>query len=182
MKTVQASTVAMVAWVMLLGGSRASARDWPQWRGTNRDGKATEFDAPKTWPKELQKKWKVSVGDGVATPALVGDKLYVFTRQGPDETIRCLAAGDGKEHWSDKYESAGFSGPDGGFPGPRSSPTVADGKVVTLGANGILSCYEADSGKKTLAEHGLQGLRAPLSRVEFSARGGRPLRRTTRRG
>jgi outer membrane protein assembly factor BamB len=147
MKPSNASTVAMLALMMLLGRSQANARDWPQWRGTNRDGKATGFDVPATWPKELKEKWKVTVGDGVATPALVGDKLYVFTRQGSNEIIRCLAVGDGKELWSDKYESAGFSGPDSGFQGPRSSPTIADGKVVTLGANGILSCYEA-AGRK----------------------------------
>ena len=60
----------------------AWSADWPQWRGPNRDGKAVAFDAPKTWPKELTKKWSVSVGDGVASPALVGDKLYVFSWQG----------------------------------------------------------------------------------------------------
>ncbi len=32
------------------------------------------------------------MGDGVATPALVGDKLYVFSRQEGNEVIRCLDA------------------------------------------------------------------------------------------
>ena len=45
-----------------------SAADWPQWRGPNRYAKATQFTAPKTWPKELKQKWKATVGDGVATP------------------------------------------------------------------------------------------------------------------
>src|SRR5262249_51132290 len=31
--------------------------------------------------------------------------------------------------------------------GPRCSPTVAEGKVVTLGTNGTLSCLDAASGK-----------------------------------
>jgi len=68
------------------------AQDWPQWRGSNRDAKATDFKAPKTWPKELTKKWKVTVGDGVATPALVGDRLYVFSREDGNEVTRCLSA------------------------------------------------------------------------------------------
>ena len=63
-------------------------------RGPNRDAKATDFTAPKTWPKELTKKWSVSIGDGVATPSLVGDKLYVFSRQGSKEIIRRLDAHD----------------------------------------------------------------------------------------
>ncbi|MBY0459185.1 MAG: PQQ-like beta-propeller repeat protein, partial [Gemmataceae bacterium] len=116
--------------------------------GPNRDGRAADFKAPKEWPKELTQKWKVAVGDGVATPALVGDKLFVFTREGGAEVARCLDANTGKEVWIDKYDAAFKASADGGFPGPRSSPAVADGKVVTLGVNGTLSCLEADSGKK----------------------------------
>jgi outer membrane protein assembly factor BamB len=52
-----------------------AAADWPQWRGPNRDAKAAGFEAPRMWPKELTQKWKVTVGEGVATPALVGDRL-----------------------------------------------------------------------------------------------------------
>src|SRR3954451_13049468 len=77
------------------------AQDWPQWRGQNRDGKAAGFTAPATWPKELTQKWKVSVGDGVATPALVGDKLYVFSRQEGNEVLRCMEASTGKEIWQE---------------------------------------------------------------------------------
>ncbi|MBM3982718.1 MAG: hypothetical protein FJ304_21090, partial [Planctomycetes bacterium] len=75
--------------------------DWPQFRGPNRDGKATDFKAPKKWPEALAQKWKVTVGDGVATPALVGDKLYVFSREAGAEVTRCLNADTGKEVWTD---------------------------------------------------------------------------------
>src|SRR5438876_6611633 len=125
-----------------------SAQDWPQWRGPNRDAKAADFKAPTTWPKELTKKWKITVGDGVATPALVGDKLYVFTRQDGNEVLRCLNVADGKEVWQDKYESLGASGPAQPYSGPRSSPTVTDGKGVTVGVRGMVSCLDAASGKK----------------------------------
>lgn len=124
----------------------AEAQDWPQWRGGNRDAKADSFKAPKTWPKELTQKWKLEVGDGVATPSLVGDKLYVFARQEGGEILRCLNAADGKELWRDKYDALGASGPASGFSGPRCSPTVADGKVVTLGVRGMLSCLDAAKG------------------------------------
>ncbi len=139
---------AMLVLMTSLGTSGVFAQDWPQWRGANRDARAADFKAPKTWPKELTQKWKVTVGDGVATPALVGDRLYVFARQDGHEVLRCLNAADGKELWQDKYESLGASGPAQGFSGPRSSPAVADGKVVTLGVRGLLSCLDAASGKK----------------------------------
>jgi outer membrane protein assembly factor BamB len=143
--------LSLLAASALLLAAGARAQDWPQWRGPNRDAKAAGFTAPKSWPKELTKKWKVSVGDGVATPALVGDKLYVFTREGGDEVIRCLDAASSKEVWKDSYAAKPVTGPAGGFPGPRASPTVADGKVVTFGASGHLSCYTTD-GKKLWAK------------------------------
>jgi outer membrane protein assembly factor BamB len=95
----------------------------------------------------LTQKWKVTVGEGVATPALVSDKLYVFSRQEGSEIVRCLDAATGKELWQEKYESLGASGPASGFSGPRSSPAVAEGKVVTLGVRGTLSCLDAATGK-----------------------------------
>lgn len=137
-----------VVCVMLLSAHGLWAQDWPQWRGPNRDAKATGFNVPKTWPKELTQKWKVTVGEGVATPALVGDKLYVFARESGSEVIRCLKASDGQEIWKDKYETPGVGRPAADFSGPRSSPAVFDGKVVTLGVHSILSCYDAEKGIK----------------------------------
>ena len=117
MKQAKPATGMMVSCVVLLGAMRLR-QDWPQWRGPNRDAKATGFEAPKTWPKELTQKWKVKVGDGVATPALVGDKVYVFSREGEDEIIRCLDAEAGKELWQNKYPAQGATGPAVAFPGP----------------------------------------------------------------
>ncbi len=125
----------------------AQAGDWPQWLGAGRDGKVTEFKAPETWPEELVKKWSVSVGDGVATPARVGDRLYVFARQDGAEVTRCLKAETGEELWEDRYDALGADGPARGFSGPRCSPAVAEGKVVTLGVRGILSCLDANTGQ-----------------------------------
>jgi len=136
----------MAGCVVLFSASWVCAQDWPQWRGANRDGKVTGFAAPRTWPKELTQKWKVTVGQGDATPALVGDKLYVFARQGEEEVALCLNAADGKERWREKYAAQAVTGPASRHPGPRSSPTVANGKVVTLGVGGILSCLNADTG------------------------------------
>ena len=85
----------MLACVIALARvSQASDQNWPQWRGPNRDGKVSGFEAPKAWPKELTQKWKVPVGDGVASPALVDNKLYVFSREDNQEILRCLDADD----------------------------------------------------------------------------------------
>ncbi len=133
--------------VVLIGAGGVLAQDWPQWRGPNRDGKASGFAAPAQWPQQLAPKWKTAVGAGDSTPALVGDKLYVFSRQGGDEVLTCLNAADGKEVWKDKYEAQAITGPAAKLhSGPRSSPAVADGKVVTIGVAGVVSCWDT-SGK-----------------------------------
>jgi len=125
-----------------------SAQDWPQWRGPTRDGKVTGFKAPATWPKELTQKWKTEVGNGVSTPALVGDKLFTFTRVEDEEVIRCLNATTGKEDWQYKYSSPQVERPADSFPGPRASPAVAEGVVCTNGVTGIVTCLDAASGKE----------------------------------
>jgi outer membrane protein assembly factor BamB len=124
------------------------AQNWPQWRGSNRDGRVTGFTAPAVWPRQLNQVWKVTVGFGDATPALVNNKLYVFTRQGENEILQCLDAGTGKQIWkSAGYPALAAAGPAASHPGPRSSPAVADGKIVTLGIGGDIACFDAETGK-----------------------------------
>ena len=137
----------IVGCMILISAGWMFAQDWPQWRGPNRDGKVSGFTAPQEWPNELTNKWKTIVGLGDSTPALVGDKLYVFTRQGDEEVTLCLDASSGKELWKDKYKAQAVTGPPSRHPGPRSSPSVAKGKVVTLGVGGVLSCLDAATGK-----------------------------------
>jgi outer membrane protein assembly factor BamB len=136
----------IVGCVLLLGAA-AAAQDWPQWRGPNRDNHVTGFTAPTTWPKALTQKWKVTVGIGESSPVLVGDKVYVFGRQGAEEVTWCLDAASGKEVWKDKYAAPAVKAPASKFPGTRSTPAVGEGKVCTLGTSGLVSCLDAASGK-----------------------------------
>ncbi len=108
----------------------------------------TGFKAPEQWPKQLVQKWKVTVGVGDSTPALVGERLYCFGRQGDDEVLQCLDAGTGKQVWEDRYPAGHVvTGPPARHPGTRSSPAAAGGKIYALGVGGILSCLDASNGK-----------------------------------
>jgi len=141
-KTKQKPAFWTVCLLLLVCVSSAAAQDWPQWLGPNRDCKVAGFTAPQTWPQALTQEWKVSVGQGCSPPALVGDKLYVFSRVGDNEVLQCLNAGTGASLWQVNYAVPAISGPDSReFSGPRSSPAVAQGKIVTFGVTGILSCY-----------------------------------------
>lgn len=149
MKKKNQFTIVLIAGMLFAVGAIqvCAQEDWPQWRGANRDGKVTGFQIPRTWPTELTQNWNVTVGAGDATPALVGGRLYVFTRQGSDEVIQCVRADDGKELWRSTYAAKAVTGPAVRHPGPRSSPVVAGGKVVTLGVGGVLSCLDVSNGK-----------------------------------
>ena len=58
--------------------SHVVSQDWPQWRGVNRDAKVKGFMVPQTWPAQLELSWRVDVGLGDATPALVAGRLSVL--------------------------------------------------------------------------------------------------------
>ncbi len=148
MKDMRQMMLGLAGGLALAGAGGLFGQDWPQWRGPDLDGKAPGFTAPQKWPETLSQKWKTTVGLGDSSPALVSDKLYVFARQGSDEILLCLNAADGKAIWTNSYAAPAFSGPDfSQHAGPRSSPAVANGKVVTLGVLGVLTCVDAANGK-----------------------------------
>ena len=140
--------ITMTGFLVLVMTANAIAQDWPQWRGADRDGKVSGFEAPKSWPIALTQKWKVTVGLGDASPVLVGGKLYSFTRQGDNELVECLESETGKEVWKYHYPALAITGPASSLhAGPRSTPVVGEGKIVTLGVGGVLCCLDAASGK-----------------------------------
>jgi outer membrane protein assembly factor BamB len=140
--------ISVIAILILFSSTNSFSQDWPQWRGINRDSKVTGFKAPAAWPAELKQAWKVTVGFSDATPVLSANKIYLNTRQGDQEVILCLDAATGKELWKNSYAAMAVTGPSASqHPGPRGTPAVSNGKIVTFGASGILSCLNASTGK-----------------------------------
>ena len=126
----------------------ASAQDWPQWRGPDRDG-AASFETPATWPGSLEQRWQVEVGFGYATPVLVGDRIYMFSRQDDEEVMSALDAGTGETVWRTAYaapfEMMAATARHG--PGPKSTPTYADGRLFSFGMSSILTAVDAATGE-----------------------------------
>jgi outer membrane protein assembly factor BamB len=124
------------------------AQDWPQWRGPNRDG-AVPFHEPKVWPEKLTTKWKVTIGEGYASPLLVDGRILEFTRQGDDEVAMAIDPENGKILWHTGYPAAfePVSAAAKHGKGPKSTPLVYDGKLYTFGISGILSAFDVATGK-----------------------------------
>lgn len=132
------------------------AADWPQWRGPNRDAVATTFVAPATWPETLITRWNVDVGLGYATPLLVGNRVYQFSRQGEDEVMSALDASTGAQIWKAGYpapftmnNSAARHGA-----GPKSTPAFFDGRLFSIGMTGVVTAWDAASGKQVWQKPG----------------------------
>ncbi len=125
------------------------AKDWPQWRGPNRDGNVPDFIVPSVWPKTLKEEWKVTVGVGHSSPLVVDGKVYLHARQGEEEVLQCLDSRTGKELWRSAhgvaYEMHPAAREHG--KGPKSTPVVSNGNVYTFGITGVLSCHDARTGK-----------------------------------
>jgi outer membrane protein assembly factor BamB len=123
--------------------------DYPQWRGQNRDGAASGFVEPSSWPKGLTHRWKVDVGEGYGTPLVIGPIVYVFTRQDENETMVALDASSGKERWRSSYRAPySPSKPAAAHgAGPKGTPLFHEDKLFTLGISGIVTAFEARTGK-----------------------------------
>jgi outer membrane protein assembly factor BamB len=131
-----------------LTGDIIKAQQWPQWRGPARNGVA-QAAVPAAWPAALAKKWTIPVGPGYSTPIAVDARVFVHARDGEQETVTAYDVETGRQLWRDAYpapyrvnQAAASHGP-----GPKSSPAFAQGRVYTFGISGILTCYDAASGK-----------------------------------
>ena len=152
---------ALTALLVMTFFSTARADDWPQWLGPRRDSIWREPGLATAIPAAgLPVKWRVPVAGGYSGPAVADGRVYVMdyvAREGElvngpnDRTLRagterllCLDAATGRLLWKHEYDcpySISYAS------GPRCTPTVADGRVYALGAEGNLACLDAATGR-----------------------------------
>jgi len=150
--------IALLVGLALFADSRPSrADDWPQWLGPKRDsvwretGIISKF--PEKGPKEL---WRAKVAVGYSGPAVADGRVFVAdfvtdadTKKASDpqsrpeiggkERLLCFDARTGTKLWEAAHDckyTISYPG------GPRCTPTVHEGKVYALGAEGNLYCLE----------------------------------------
>ena len=144
-----APVLALLVSVAATTAAQSGRFDYPQWRGLHRDGGASGFVEPPAWPAALKRQWTVQVGEGYATPLIVGDRVFVFTRRNDDEMITSLDAETGSVLWQTTYAAPYdmFAATTVHGPGPRATPLFVDGKLFTLGISGIVSALDAANGR-----------------------------------
>ena len=141
--------------------ANATADDWPQWLGPQRDGVWRETGIVEKLPTNgLKFRWRIPIGGGYTGPAVANGRVYVMDRQlGKDaksppnaftrgeipgtERVLCLNEADGKILWRHEYDcpyTVSYAA------GPRATPTVHGDKAYTLGAEGNLLCFDSEKG------------------------------------
>lgn len=144
--------LAVMMWtlaVYAVGIAQVNPRDYPQWRGKERDGSASGFAEPARWPDALTRRWRVEVGEGYASPLVVGNVVYAFSRREGREVLSALDAQTGATRWQSGYAvSYTPSSPTTAHgSGPKATPLFRDGKIITLGISGIVAAFDADTGR-----------------------------------
>ena len=144
------------------------AEDWPQWRGVDRDGVWTDTGVVERFPGAgLNVTWRAPIRGGFAGPAVADGRVFVLDYEETpgsrtmDGTERLLALDEetGAVLWSKTWPAA-YRNIHWKFAnGPRTPPTVDGDRVYVLGAAGMISCLDTETGEvvwqvDTVAEYG----------------------------
>ncbi len=122
------------------------AEDWPHLRGPNTSGVSAETGLAESWPAQGPPVlWRIEMGQGFSGFAAAGDRLYTQFQTLAGQAVACLDAGTGRRIWTRRYEYPWQ--PDGRWPGPMATPTVAGGRVYFAGAFGLAGCLDARDGR-----------------------------------
>lgn len=140
--------------LLLAMPAAADVPAWPQYGGPGRN---FVVPAPKAESAGKPLVWRQKLGQG--TSGIVSDGKSLFTMYSvPDakaksqgeEVVVALDPATGKVRWEHRYPVARLKGQQT-FSGdpirPQATPAVCQGKVCALGYTGLLTCFDAETGR-----------------------------------
>jgi len=120
-------------------------RDWPRFRGPGMDGRYPSAEISTEWPADgLPLLWKQPVGGGYASFVVADGRAFTIEQRREQEVVAAYDLETGRESWTRGW-TAEFREILGGD-GPRSTPTLDEGRVYALGAAGDLKVLDAATG------------------------------------
>jgi len=142
--------IRLIQWAAVAGVAAgffsATAGDWPQWGGPNRDHISKESGLLQKWPEGGPKRLWINEkgGIGYAGFSVVDGRLFTMGAREGKEQLLALDANEGKELWASEI------GPllknDWGD-GPRGTPAVDGDQVFTISGHGKVVAASVKDGK-----------------------------------
>lgn len=130
---------------VLTAPTRLAADDWPQWRGTSRDGISSETGLLIKWPAAgPERNWtRRGLGSGYSTVSVAAGRIFTLGADGDAESVIALDVETGKVLWR---ALSGRRFRDSRGDGPRGAPTVDGNRVYALGGGGDLTVLDVATG------------------------------------
>ncbi len=157
----------------LAASAAAESEPWTQWGGPARDFTVAAPELAPEWPEAGPKQlWQRELGDdGYSGIVAAGGRLYTMARRGDDEVIMAIEAATGKSVW-ERAEAVPLDAEkmrlDYG-PGPMSTPAIAGGRLITIGALIDVRAHDLETGEVAWSRDLMAEMGAPLMRRGYGA-------------
>lgn len=121
-------------------------RQWPHIRGADWTGIAHGEHLVDQWPTEGPPVlWTRELGQGYSSFVVWGNHAATQYQTLSGQYVLCLNADTGETVWQYRYDWP--YDPAGVYPGPRATPTYANGKIYFASPAGLIGCLDAADGR-----------------------------------
>ena len=124
---------------------RDTSENWDQFRGPERNGHIPVQSVSIDWTKPPKTRWSTPCGLGHSSIITSGRLAITMEQDQNQEILIARNFDDGAEIWRLAEKTKWHDMLSG--TGPRSTPTLHNGKIYALFSNGRLSCVDASTGK-----------------------------------
>lgn len=126
---------------------RIGSDDFPRYRGANADG-IVRLRIDTDWTKHPPERlWRHPSPGGYSGIAVAGNLVVTLEQRDAGESVVCYDRATGGQRWAYSYDASYIDKTKMGN-GPRSTPTIHDGHIYTIGATGELVCLTVDGAKR----------------------------------
>ena len=116
---------------------------WTTVRGPHLDGHSDEINLAESWaddgPPVL---WTRTLGKGYSSVVAVEDRVFTQYQTLGGQYVLCLDSDTGDTIWEHRYDWAYEA--TGLYPGPRSTPTIAEHRIYFTSPDAVVGCLDWD--------------------------------------